>query len=30
VFKPVFYLAGSERINSDTYVFRIEEITLWL
>jgi hypothetical protein len=28
VFKPVFYLAGSERINSDTYVFRIEEITL--
>lgn len=29
-FKPVFYLAGTERVNSDTYVFRIEEITLCL
>ena len=28
LFKPVFYLAGEERINSDTYVYRIEEITL--
>lgn len=28
LFKPVFYLAGEERIDPDTHVYRIEEITL--